>query len=257
MELQFGFKELFDVIITVNESTVINGTSFNKGEPILFFDKIQIADLSTNTSNIAARGGFDNRAQVAWEVTRESVFRFTQGIFSKEQFSLLHNYKILQNNDNLSILQKEYLESDEQGKFIISQKAETIYVYNKTTGQKMDWGKIDDYTYTILIPFCDIIVIYRYNYNNTCSTLLIGEKAIDGFVTLQAKTLTKDDVTGIEKTGIICFPKMQIRSNLSLRMGTHATPVVADFIGVAHPIGDKFSTRTGEISFLNEDIDAK
>ena len=112
MELQFGFKELYDVIITANDPVVINGVPFSKGEPLLFLEKVQVADLSTNTSNVSARGGFDNRAQVTWESTREGVFRFTQGIFSKEQFSLLHNYKILQSNDSLSVLQKEYLETN-------------------------------------------------------------------------------------------------------------------------------------------------
>lgn len=257
MELQFGFKELYDVIITANDPVVINGVSFSKGEPLLFLEKVQVADLSTNTSNVSARGGFDNRAQVTWESTREGVFRFTQGIFSKEQFSLLHNYKILQSNDSLSVLQKEYLETNQDGRFTLPYKAENVYVYNRTTGQKMDLGKIDDYTYTVLTPFCDIIVFYKYAYTSEYSSLLIGERAINGFVTLQAKTRTKDDVTGIEKTGIINFPKMQIRNNFALRMGEQSSPVVADFVGIAHPIGDKFNARIGEINFLNADIDAE
>lgn len=255
MELQFGLKELYDVIITANDSVVINGVTFLKNEPIFFLDKVQIADLTTNTSNVSARGGFDNRAHVTWESTKEGIFRFTQGIFSKEQFSLLHNYKILQNNGNLSVLQKEYLESDKDGHFTLTNRAENVYVYNRTSGQKMEHGKVDDYTYTVLTPYCDIVVFYRYVYNNSYSSLLLGERAINGFVTLQAKTRTKDDVTGIERTGIINFPKMQIRNNFALRMGEQSSPVVADFIGVAHPVGDKFNSRIGEINFLSSDID--
>jgi len=41
------------------------------------FDKIQIAGLNEVKDYVAARGGFDNRAHVFWETTRELNLTFS------------------------------------------------------------------------------------------------------------------------------------------------------------------------------------
>ena len=46
-------------------------------------------------NTITANGGWDNRAHVWWTTTKEVDLSFTQGVFSKEQFSLLTGSKML------------------------------------------------------------------------------------------------------------------------------------------------------------------
>ena len=257
MEREFSFKELYDVILVANEATTINGTTFCKGEPILFFNKIQVADLDSRKNYVAAKGGFDNRAHVTWETTKEINLNFSNGIFSKEQFSIISNYKLISDNEPLLILQKEILESDNNSKIKLKENAVSdIYVYNKATGEKIPYTIIDDSTLKIETAYLDVIVTYTYSYTSSYSHILIGERNINGFVTLQGKTRTKDDVTGTDKTAILTIPKLQVLTNFSLRLGEQANPVVANFNAVAYPTGTRGQSKIADFYFLSDDIDA-
>lgn len=257
MEREFSFKELYDVIIVTNEAMTINGNTFCKNEPIILFEKIQIADLNAHRSYAAARGGFDNRAQVTWESTKEMSFNFNQGIFSREQFSIANNYKMISDDAPLTIIQKEILESDENGEIILKEQfISDVYVYNKTTGEKIPYSIIDNSTLKIEDSYTDVIVTYNYEYSNPYSHLLIGERNINGFVTLQAKTRVKDDVTGVDKTAVIIIPKLQILTNFNIRLGEKAVPVMADFNAIAYPTGARGKSKIADFYFLDDDVDA-
>lgn len=258
MELEFGFKELYDVILIANQELTINGTTFSEGDPIIFFDEVQIASINTQTSKVAATGGFDNRAQVTWESTKAAGITFSRGIFSKEQFGILTNYRLLTDNTPVTFLQKEALESDKDGKIVLSHSAanSNIKIINKATRDKISYNILNETTLSIEAPYTDVIVLYYITYTNTKTHLLIGSREINGFITLQGKTRTKDDITGIEKTGLIVFPKLQLISNFNVRLGNKAIPVMADFSALAHPVGGRGREKVGDFYFLSEDIDA-
>ena len=56
-------------------------------------------------------------------------------------------------------------------------------------------------------------------------------------------------------TGFIVIPKMKLMSDLSMRLGKDATPMVANFTGVGYPFGDKMRKTVCEIAILDDDID--
>jgi len=66
---------------------------------------------------VAARGGFDNRGHVFWETTKELRLNFSQGVFSKMQFGLLNNAKVLNiaENEPLLVTITEELETNKDG----------------------------------------------------------------------------------------------------------------------------------------------
>ena len=91
---QFGFKELYSVLLKATYPMEIKGRKFEVGETIAAFDRISIANFEEIKSYISANGGFDNRARVDWDTTKEVQLIFSQGVFSKTQFALMNGLRL-------------------------------------------------------------------------------------------------------------------------------------------------------------------
>ena len=86
--------------------------------------------------------------------------------------------------------------------------------------------------------------------------MVIGQQFLKGFVTLEGHTSIKDDITGQVHTGIIIIPKMKIMSDISIRLGSDASPVVGTLEAIAEPIGERGKSKVMDFIFLNDDIDS-
>ena len=173
MDQSFGIKELYDIKIKATYPIEFNGRKILEGETIAFFDSIQIANFSEIVSTTKATGGFDNRSLIYWENVKEVNFNFAQGIFSKEQFALMANANLLQNeNKKITISKRENLESDENGMITLSYiPINNIFIYNKETTQKLDFVIIDQNKLKINLPYTDVIIDYEFEYNNNSNTM--------------------------------------------------------------------------------------
>ncbi len=253
-----SFKSLENVHLKATSNIEAGGISFQEGETIALFDKIQISGLNEMKDYVAARGGFDNRGHVFWETTREMRFTFSQGVFSKLQFGLLNNAKVLKiaENEPLLITKIEELESDENGVITTSlEPVDQIFVYDKATGAKYEWQKVGN-SLEINEEYTDVIVSYRYNYLEGATVLKFGQQFLNGFIELEGKTRVKDDTSGLITTGIIKIPKLKLMSGLSIKLGTQANPVVGNFQAVGVPVGSRNGSYVAEIDFLENDIDS-
>ena len=253
-----SFKTLENVHLKATQDIEANGIEFKEGETIALFDKIQISGLNELKDYVAARGGYDNRGHVFWEVTKQLNLTFSQGVFSKMQFGLLNNAKALrvEENEPLLITKVEELESDEIGKIETAfDPVDQIFVYDKETGAKVHWWKVLDYL-KINDAYKDVIVSYRYNYLNGATVLKIGQPFLQGFLELEGKTRVKDDTSGLITTGIIKIPKLKLMSGLSIKLGAQANPVVGNFQAVGVPVESRHNSYVAEIDFLDKDIDS-
>ena len=87
----FGLKELNSVVIRAYKDTYIGSKFYREGEPILYFEKVQISELQENTKIIMARGGQGNYPHVVWENFGDFRFKMSEGVLSKTSFSILAN----------------------------------------------------------------------------------------------------------------------------------------------------------------------
>ena len=143
-----SFKELYDVSLKATYSIEVGGNIVEPGETVASFDKIQIANFQEIKNVASANGGFNNRAHVYWESTKEIKINFTQGVFSKTQLALMSNANLVSSNGNeiVTINTRGIYESDENGKIVIGRTpCEPIFVYDKDSGKKItDWSRADD-----------------------------------------------------------------------------------------------------------------
>ena len=259
MTNELGFKELYEVSLKSTSNIEVNGVQIEPGETIASFDRIQIANFQEIKNVASANGGWDNRAHIYWETTKEIKINFTQGVFSKTQLALMSNCQLVENEGEQIIpinVRQEY-ESDDSGKIVIGRTLrEPIFVYDKNTGKKITgWTATTD---SILLneAYKSVVVDYWYDYNNGCVTMTVGRPLTRGYLSLTGKMKVKDGVTGKVTTGIITIPKLRLMSDLSMRVGSDAIPQVGRLDAVAVPEGVRGQQKVMELTFLNDDIDA-
>jgi hypothetical protein len=261
MNNEFGLKELYDLTLKATFPIEMDGRVFEAGEVIARFDKIQIANFREVSSRVSARGGKNNPALVIWEDPKEIQLSFTQGVFSKKQFALLSNSKLIQRAPLEKILVPFHFsgESDELGTIQLGKENVTnVFVYNAKTFDRIQPENIDleKGVVTIGEPYCDVDIDFQYEYCNDVSVMNVGQKLIGGFLLLEGKTRVKDDITGKTRTAILRIPRLKLVSDLSMRLGREAGPLLASFAAVGYPGIGKDKTVM-EMLFLNDDIDAE
>lgn len=260
MDNQFSLNELYDVFIKTTYPIEIGGKTLAAGEILCVFDKIQIANFNEVKNYVVARGGFDNVSRVFWENTKEVDITFSQGVFNQLQFALLCNANLvyIKEDEKILISKREEKESDEEGMLFLDQiPDQDFFVYNKETGERIkDFHYMGNGKIRVSKPYMNVIVDYVYSYENGGQLLKLGDRLIEGFLQLEGKTRVKDDISGKTRTGIIKIPKLKLMSDLSMRLGKNANPVVANFKIKAIPSGTRDNIEIMNILFLNDDIDS-
>ena len=256
---EFGIKELYDVSLKATYPIEIGGRQIEEGEIICYFDNIQISNFQEIKSYVTAHGGFDDRAHVWWETTKEVNFIMERGIFSKTQFALLSNSKLINIAEGEKILVpiREEVEIDENGYFYPSQApVGKFFVYNLATGERVYPIKIENKKYQLRLPYTELLLDYNYEYENGGSVVNIGQRLVKGYLRLEGRTKIKDDVTGQTHTGIIIIPKLKLMSDLSMSLGEKANPMVGRIQAKIIPEDSRMNSRVIEMYFLNDDIDS-
>ena len=256
---QFSMKELYDVSLKSTYPMKIGNRDIEVGEKIAVFDKIQLANFNEIKKLYTANGGFDNRARVYWEDTKEVQLSFTQGIFSKPQLSLMLNSKLITlkgERSNTLISTREYLESNENKEIELKHIPQNLFIYSAATSEKVQYEFVSEKVIKVPTSYSNFIIDYQYEYNNNVDELIVGNQLTNGYLELEGKTRYKDDVTGHTHTGIIRIPKLKLMSNLSMRLGENAHPVVGNFSAIAVPTGGKGNKKVMEVFFLSDDIDS-
>ena len=259
MNNEFSLSELYEVFLKTTSTIEIGDRIYAAGETLCVFDKIQIANFNEVKKYTTARGGFNNIPRVFWEATKEVDLTFSQGIFNQLQFALLCNAKMVYRKPGevITISKREVLETDEEGLVALSQVPYgNVYVYEKQTGKYIKTTSSKDEILILDKPYFEIVVDYEYVYDDGAKNLILGQGLLNGFLKLEAKTRVKDDISGKTKTGIIKIPKLKLVSDLSMRLGENASPVVANFKAVALPTGTRENSQVMDILFLEDDIDS-
>ena len=261
MNTEFALKELTDITLKATYPIEMEGRVFETGEVIARFDKIQIANFRELTSRVSANGGKQNSAHVVWEDTKEVQLMFTQGIFSKRQFALLSNSKLVRMAPEEEILVSAHFDGESDENCVINlgkERIANVFVYDADTFEKINPIKVDLEKGVIVIdvPYREVEIDYQYNYSNGVTVISVGQQLIQGFLQLEGKTRVKDDITGKTHTAILRIPRLKLVSDLSMRLGREAGPLLANFAAVGYPSGGR-DKKVMEMLFLNDDIDAE
>jgi hypothetical protein len=194
-----------------------------------------------------------------WDETQEVRIAFSQGVFSKTQLALMSNCNLI-HNDGTSVVPmncREIVETDSRGaaraKHLIKAPC---FVYKHPSGERVLDLVIREDAINTGEPYQEYLLDYYYDYNNEYDILSVGDSLTNGYLLLEGKTRVKDDITGQVTTGIVKIPKLKLLSNLAMRLGQDAVPLVGRLDAVAVPTGERGHKKVMELIFLNDDIDS-
>ena len=285
----FGLKELYSVVIRAFTDIKIGNHFFEKGEPILYFEKLQISELTEKGRIISARGGQGNYPHVIWENFGDLSFALTEGVLSKMSFGMLastgvFDYKenervinvpkkeqVIVSNNKVTLMEKPLEEKiyiykiDEQGFMTdriknfeikdIFDKAGLNYIC--LAGDYLSrYEKVKEIIFKENYDEQEIIVDYYYKYTKAYTNYTLGNKRIDGLLSLEGKAYFKDENNGLNQTFLFEIPKMKITSNIDIIMGEKASPNVSVFNVIGLPIKENNQFVVSKMYLLSDDIDA-
>jgi hypothetical protein len=289
LDQYFGIKELSEVVLKAHDPMRFGSRYLEAGEPVLYFEKVNMAVLNERQSTIMARGGWSNMPRVIWEDRSEVQFSLTEGVMSSISMGILLSASITeakQSKESLLIPKREGPFELEDGCIYITHqpvlypaKKVFIYQYERGVAQKKVYGQLDpennrynsflDETEICIKVFEDkertkqadatkeYIVDYYYEYNEEALLYTIQKERFNGLFTLEGKFYSKDENDGLNYTNLIYMPKVRVVSDINLRLGERADPAVSTFniIGLPETVGNGKNNLIVEITRLGTDID--
>ena len=262
----FGMKEIYEVVLRTTERMQLGNRMLEKGEPVTYFDSIQIASLTESIRPIAARGGRRNDPLVIWEDRENVTFRMTMGVLSDIGFALLTNAKIIPKPDTMYVSAREIIELDDNGDGFVANhnvaanKPYFFFEYSNRLIQKkikpqtfdLESGQFsfgEEYANTT------VLVDYQFIYDNNASIYVLERERFNGLFELEGKINRKGEVDGVNRTSLFRLPKARITSNLNIIVGNNAAPTLSNFNILATPQKTQYSDYSVvEIFMLDENV---
>ena len=260
-----GIKEIYDVSLRATYPVTIGGIDYEIGEALIKFDKVQFAPLIENKIRREATGGYGNAELVSWENTNSVDFSVTEGVISKTGFAILSNSELLNNHyeepERVHICEEFEVEPGQQTVTLKYKPLnEGCFVY--CDGHKHYW-ELQDKTVTVepdlpdyAINYNKILVDYITEIDASRKDLLVGKRLLNGYLSLDAKFRMVDDEDGHIKTGIIEIPKVELMSDLAMRLGRDSNLYTYKFQFKGLPVGGRGSQYVCRVIMFDKEIDA-
>lgn len=291
LDQYFGVKELYEVVLKAKTPMQFGSRKLEVGEPVLYFENINMSVLSERSTAIMARGGWSNMPRVIWEDRSEVQFSLTEGVMSSISMGILLSASVSEKKsttETLLIPKREgpFILEDgclflQHQPFISKEKKVFIYEYERDVAQKKVYGEFKpeknqynsfiDETLICIKVYQDkektidadatkqYIVDYYYEYTDEALLYTIQKERFNGLFTLEGKFYSKDENEGLNYTNLIYMPKVRVVSDINLRLGERADPTTSVFniIGLPESVVGNRKGLILEITRLSEDIDAK
>lgn len=290
----YGIKELYDVSLRTNKPIVLGKRKFDINEAILRFKQVELAQMNEQKKIVSATGGFGNANLIDWETDKSINFGITNGVLSPISWSLLSNSELNEGGEKSVQYYEELktVETDEYSYCVLKYFPNScgckmgaqpnpdleplpmgrreelllkplppslkkwIFVYDKDTQKKVDFKICGN---KLILPegVRSVLVDYTFDYQDIMAEIEVGNRLQNGFFRLDGKMSAKDDKTGRVTTVLIEMPKIQLSSNLSVRLGRECEySVVSDFFFTAFPPEDQPRQKrpVANITFLNTEL---
>ena len=254
---EFGAKELYEVSLKTTDNIVINNQQYEPDEVFMFFNKVQISNISASGQTVSANGGKNNFAQVIWDNINELDFIFEKGLVNLTSLQFLGQSNT--NTQTIAVPIREALITDTEGKVLISNIPNTnrsIFVYKTVGGiiaEKLTVLGVTDQEIDLGASNQSIAVLIDYYTNQENITYQeIGGENIKGYFKMTSKINFVDEKDGDVETVLFIMPKVKILSNINLTFGVQANPIISNFRIRALPDQGK---TLGRFIFLRSNIE--
>ena len=281
--MKFGVREICDVVLRAKSTQKIGNQTFEKDEPVIYFDTAKTSTIEGAATTVYAQGGKGNSRLIAWEGERTVTFTMEDALISPLGFSILSGAGIVEATGVNAI--NVHMTSQVEG--TISSGSVTVDLTNAIpqNGKLLEeedniYGFILDNSGNISerlknksvsgnrITFSEvqtgdgkviILVDYYVAMTSGVQQLEVTPDKFAGSYYLEASTLFRRQEDGVDMPAQFIIPNVKIQSAFNFSMASTGDPSTFTFTMDAFPDYTKFD-KTKKVLFalqIVEDFQSK
>ena len=284
--MKFGVREICDVVLRAKDKVKIGNQTFEKDEPVIYFDTAKTSTVEGAATTVYATGGKGNSRLIAWEGERTVTFTMEDALLSPLGFAILSGAGIVEassggsavnvhsttttigtvDSNNITIDLTDVL--PENG--TLSQDAAVYgFILDGTGSISKKLGKVtpsgtsvtfnvsslgldNDTSHTILLD-------YYVKMTSGVKQIEITPDKFAGSYYLEASTLFRRQDNGSDMPAQFVIPNVKIQSAFTFSMAATGDPSTFTFTMDAFPDYTKFD-KTKKVLFalqIVEDFQSK
>lgn len=269
--MKFGVREICDVVLKAKSNVKIGSHTFQKGEPVIYFDTAKTSTMESAATTVYATGGRGNSRLIAWEGEKTLTFTMEDALISEKGLAILSGADLIQASD------------EEDGQTVIAHTTETTQAVGDAAGsedttvtitlskapvaeqsvyvmildgngemsgvpvlinpkQAIEGVQLSGNTITFttasskLIAHGDVVLVDYYVKHATDAVQIdITPDKFAGYYYLEASTLFRRQSDGVDLPAEFIIPKVKIQSNFTFTMASSGDPSSFTFTMDAFP----------------------
>lgn len=269
--MKFGVREICDVVLRAKSTQKIGNQTFEKDEPVIYFDTAKTSTIEGAATTVYAQGGKGNSRLIAWEGERTVTFTMEDALISPLGFSILSGAGIVEATGSKKI--NVHMTSRVEG--TVSSGSVTVDLSKAipTNGKLLEedenvYGFILDNSGNISerlknrsvsgnnITFSEvqtegkviILVDYYVAMESGVQQLEVTPDKFAGSYYLEASTLFRRQEDGVDMPAQFVIPNVKIQSAFNFSMASTGDPSTFTFTMDAFPDYTKFD-KTKKVLF--------
>lgn len=281
--MKFGVREICDVVLRAKSTQKIGNQTFEKDEPVIYFDTAKTSTIEGAATTVYAQGGKGNSRLIAWEGERTVTFTMEDALISPLGFSILSGAGIVEatSSKTINVHMTSKVEGTIEGGSVTIDLSEAIPSNGKLLAEEENvYGFILDNSGNIserlknksvsgnTVTFSEvntdagkviILVDYYVAMSSGVQQLEVTPDKFAGSYYLEASTLFRRQEDGVDMPAQFVIPNVKIQSAFNFSMASTGDPSTFTFTMDAFPDYTKFD-KTKKVLFalqIVEDFQSK
>ena len=281
--MKFGVREICDVVLRAKSTQKIGNQTFEKDEPVIYFDTAKTSTIEGAATTVYAQGGKGNSRLIAWEGERTVTFTMEDALISPLGFSILSGAGIVEATGSQAI--NVHMTSQVEGTIATNSVTVDLSKAIPQNGKLLEeedniYGFILDNSGNISERLKDkevsgsnitfnnvktsegkviILVDYYVKMTSGVQQLEVTPDKFAGSYYLEASTLFRRQEDGVDMPAQFVIPNVKIQSAFNFSMASTGDPSTFSFTMDAFPDYTKFD-KTKKVLFalqIVEDFQSK
>ena len=270
--MKFGVREICDVVLRAKSTQKIGNQTFEKDEPVIYFDTAKTSTIEGAATTVYAQGGKGNSRLIAWEGERTVTFTMEDALISPLGFSILSGAGIVEATGSQAI--NVHMTSRVEGNVssgsvtvdlskaiptngTLLEEEENIYGFildnsgniserlknKEVSGNQITFSEVQTEAGKVII-----LVDYYVKMTSGVQQLEVTPDKFAGSYYLEASTLFRRQEDGVDMPAQFVIPNVKIQSAFNFSMASTGDPSTFTFTMDAFPDYTKFD-KTKKVLF--------
>ena len=270
--MKFGVREICDVVLRAKSTQKIGNQTFEKDEPVIYFDTAKTSTIEGAATTVYAQGGKGNSRLIAWEGERTVTFTMEDALISPLGFSILSGAGIVEAKSGQAI--NVHMTSRVEGTVssgsvtvdlskaiptngTLLEEEENIYGFvldssgniserlkdKEVSGNRITFNNVQTEAGKVII-----LVDYYVKMTSGVQQLEVTPDKFAGSYYLEASTLFRRQEDGVDMPAQFVIPNVKIQSAFNFSMASTGDPSTFTFTMDAFPDYTKFD-KTKKVLF--------